>query len=91
MVVFLVAQIIKERSSPTEILAPVLQETAADAPAANLNLSLNDLSLLVVIVITFYSPSFLKQETAKEHFGLRVKLLPAHFSTTHGGGFILSL
>ena len=45
----------------------------------------------VVIVITFYSPSCLGQETAKGPFGLRVKLPPAHLSTTHGGGFILSL
>ena len=44
-----------------------------------------------VIVITFYSPICLGQETAKGPFGLRVKLPPAHLSTTHGGGFILSL
>ena len=31
-----------------------------------------------VILITFYSPSCLGQETAKETFGLRVKLPPAH-------------
>ena len=43
------------------------------------------------IVITFYSPSCLGQETAKESFSLRVKLPPAHLSTTHGGGFTLSL
>ena len=46
---------------------------------------------VIVIVITFYSPSCLGQETAKGPFGLRVKLPPAHLSTTHGGGFILSL
>ena len=43
-----------------------------------------------VIVITFYSPSCLGQETAKGPFGLPVKLPPAHLSTTHGGGFTLS-
>ena len=47
--------------------------------------------LVIVIVITFYSPSCLGQETAKGPFGLRVKLPPAHLSTTHGGGFTLSL
>ena len=31
-----------------------------------------------VIVIAFYSPSCLGQETVKGHFGLRVKLPPAH-------------
>ena len=46
---------------------------------------------IIVIVITFYSPSCLGQETAKGSFGLRVKLPPAHLSTTHGGGFTLSL
>ena len=45
----------------------------------------------IVIVITFYSPSCLGQETAKWPFGLRVKLPPAHLSTTHDGGFTLSL
>ena len=45
----------------------------------------------LVIAITFYSPSCLGQETTKGPFGLRVKLPPAHVSTTHGGGFILSL
>ena len=45
----------------------------------------------IVIVITFYSPSCLGQETAKGPFGLLVKLPPAHLSTTHGGGFTLSL
>ena len=43
------------------------------------------------IVITFYSPSFLGQETAKGPFGLRVKLPVAHLSATHGGGFTLFL
>ena len=46
---------------------------------------------MLVIVITFYSPSCFGQETAKGPFGLRVKLPPAHLSTTHGGGFTLSL
>ena len=45
----------------------------------------------IVVVITFYSPSCLGQETAKEPFGLRVKLPPVHLSTTHDGGFTLSL
>ena len=44
-----------------------------------------------ILVITFYSPSCLGQETAKGPFGLRVKLPTAHLSTTHGGGFTLSL
>ena len=48
-------------------------------------------AIVIVIVITFYSPSCLGQETAKWPFGLRVKLPPAHLSTTHGGGFTLSL
>ena len=39
---------------------------------------------VIVIVITFYSPSCLDLETAKGPFGLRVKLPPAHLSTTHG-------
>ena len=43
-----------------------------------------------VIVITFYSPSCVGQKTAKRFFGLRVKLPPAHLSTTLGGGFTLS-
>ena len=47
--------------------------------------------LVIVIVITFYSPSCLGQETAKGPFGLRVNLPPANLSTTHGGGFTLSL
>ena len=45
----------------------------------------------VKIVITFYSPSCLDQETAKGFFGLRVKVPPAHLSTTHDGGFTQSL
>ena len=44
-----------------------------------------------IFVITFYSPSCLGQETAKGPFDLRVKLPAAHLSTTHGGGFTLSL
>ena len=47
--------------------------------------------IVIVIVITFYLPSCLGQETAKGPFGLRVKLPPAHLSTTHGGGFTQSL
>ena len=47
--------------------------------------------ILIIIVITSYSPSCLGQETAKGPFGLRVKLPPAHLFTTHGGGFILFL
>ena len=47
------------------------------------------LSFLIVIVITFCLPSFFGQ--GKGHFGLRVKLPPGHLSTTHGGGFTLSL
>ena len=45
----------------------------------------------IVIVITFYSPSCLGQETAKRPFVLRVKLPPAHLSTTHDGSFTLSV
>ena len=43
------------------------------------------------IVIAFYSPNILGQETAKKCFGLRLKMPPAHLSTAHGGGFTLSL
>ena len=43
------------------------------------------------IVIAFYLPSCLGQETVKGLSGLRVKLPPAHLSTTQGGGFTLSL
>ena len=43
-----------------------------------------------LIVITFYSPSCLGQETAKGPFGLWVKLPLAHLSTTLDGGFTLS-
>ena len=46
---------------------------------------------IIVIAITFYSPSCLGQETTKGPFGLRVKLPPAYLSTTHGRGFTLSL
>ena len=45
----------------------------------------------IPFVITSYSPNCFGQETAKGPFGLRVKLPPAHLSTTHGGGFTLSL
>ena len=41
------------------------------------------------IIITFYSPSCLGQETAKGPFGLRVEPPPAHLFTTHGVGFTL--
>ena len=44
----------------------------------------------IVIVITFYSPSYLGPETVKGPFGLPVKLPPAHLFATHGGGFALS-
>ena len=44
-----------------------------------------------VIVIAVYSPSCLGQETAKGPFGLRVTLLPAYLSTTHGRDFTLFL
>ena len=48
--------------------------------------------IVIVIVITFYSPSCLGPETAKGPFGLRVKLpSPVHLFTTHGGAFTLSL
>ena len=40
-----------------------------------------------VIVSTFYLLSWRDQETAKGHFGLRVKLPPVHLSITHSGGF----
>ena len=36
------------------------------------------LDIDIVIVITFYSPSCLGQETAKGPFGLRVKLPPVY-------------
>ena len=51
----------------------------------------NFVIVIIAVVITFYSPSCLDQETAKGPFDLQVKLPPAHLSTTHGGGFILSL
>ena len=54
-------------------------------------LSLTVSVIAIVIVITFYSPSCLGQETAKGPSGLRVKLPPAHMSTTRGGDFTLSL
>ena len=47
--------------------------------------------VIVIIVITFYSPSYLGQETAKEPFALQVKLPPDHLFTTHGAGFTLFL
>ena len=54
-------------------------------------LTLFIIAYVIAIVITFYSPSCLGQETAKGPCGLRVKLPPARLSTTHGGGFTLSL
>ena len=39
----------------------------------------------LVTVITFYSSSYLDQETAKWPCGHRVKLPTAHLSTTSGG------
>ena len=45
----------------------------------------------IALNFTLRSPSYLGQETAKGPFGLRVKLPSAHLSTTHGGGFTLSL
>ena len=45
----------------------------------------------IVIVITFYSTSYLGQKTGTRPFGLRINLPPAILSTTHGGGFSLSL
>ena len=58
---------------------------------ANIQAETKQSLIVIVIVITFYSPSCLGQETAKGPFGLRVKLPPAHLSTTHEGGFTLSL
>ena len=49
------------------------------------------LSWLIVVAITFYSSSCLGLKTTTGPFGLRVKLPPAHLSTTHSGGFTLSL
>ena len=49
------------------------------------NLGTTDL----VIVITFYSPSCLSQETVNAPFVLRVKLPPAYLSTTPSKGFSL--
>ena len=46
---------------------------------------------IIAIVITFYLPSCLGQETVKGPFGFRVKLSPAHLSITLGGGFTRSL
>ena len=49
----------------------------------------NAVIIVIVIVVTFYLPSCLGKKTAKGSFGLRVKLPPAHLSTTHGRGFKL--
>ena len=43
------------------------------------------------IVITVYLSSCLGQEIAKRLWSPRVKLPPAHLSTTNGGRFTLSL
>ena len=40
----------------------------------------NNQQFTIVIVITFYSPSFLGLETEKEPFGLRVKSPPVYHS-----------
>ena len=50
----------------------------------------DNITAIIVSVITFYSPSALGQETAKGPFGLWVKLPQADLSTTYGGGFTLS-
>ena len=42
---------------------------------------------LITFVLTSYSPSCRGQETKKGLFGVRVKLPPAHLSTTLGGDF----
>ena len=55
------------------------------------NQELSKMWIVIVVLITFYSPSCLGQETAKGPYGLRVKLPPAHLLTTHGGGFTMSL
>ena len=47
--------------------------------------------LFTIIRITYLFTSCLGQETAKGIFGPRVKLPPAHLSSTLGRGFILSL
>ena len=52
---------------------------------------LHSIAIIIVIVITFYSPTYLGQETAKVPFGLQNKLTSAHRTATHGGGFTLSL
>ena len=75
-----------QRKVRKEINQNLLQCVTAMGPIVR-----NLTTLIIVIVITFYSPSCLGQETAKGPFGLRVKLPPAHLSTTHGGGFTLSL
>ena len=49
------------------------------------------LTALFVIIITYLFTSCLSLQPAKRPFGLRVKLPPVHLSTTHGGGFTLSL
>ena len=53
--------------------------------------SLRNSSRVILILITFYSPSCLGHEAAKGYLSLRVKLPSAHLSTTHGQGIILSL
>ena len=55
LVVVFVAKIIRDRPRPTEILAPVLQKTEADPPAANPILSLNDSSLMNLSAVSLAS------------------------------------
>ena len=47
--------------------------------------------LVFGIAITVYSSNWLGWKTAKEPFGFRIKLPPAHLFITHGGGFTLFL
>ena len=60
VVIFLVAKVVRDRPSHTEILAPVLQETEADPPAANTNLSLNDSSILNLSSVSLASAKSLE-------------------------------
>ena len=50
-----------------------------------------DFLTFFVIVITFYSPIWFGQETAKGLLGLRIQPSPAYLSTTQGGVFTLPL
>ena len=51
---------------------------------------ISDRKIFCVIVIVFYSPTCLDQETAKGPFGLQIKLPPTHLSTTRNRGLTLS-